>query len=99
VALHVEELLDSGEATLSAPVRIEILAGALNRDVLQLRRVLSALRFSFRGERAELIYHRVDRLLQLENLAAHFDGDLLGEVAVRDRVVTSAMLRCAPKTT
>src|SRR4029079_2445963 len=33
------------------------------------------------GERAELIDHRVDRVLQLQDLAAHFDGDLLREVA------------------
>ena len=38
----------------------------------------------FRGERAELVDHRVDGLLQLEDLAACIDGDLLGEVAVRD---------------
>ena len=39
----------------------------------------------FRGERAELIDHRVDRVLQLEDLAERFGGDLLREVAVRDR--------------
>ncbi len=37
-----------------------------------------------RGERVELIDHRVDRVLQLEDLAADGDGDLLGEVAVGD---------------
>ena len=36
----------------------------------------------FRRERAELIDHRVDGFLQLQNLAAHVDGDLLGKVAV-----------------
>ena len=36
----------------------------------------------FRGERAELIDHRVDGFLELQNLAAHIDGDLLGQVAV-----------------
>ena len=36
----------------------------------------------FRGERAELIDHRVDGFLELQNLAAHIDGDLLGKVAV-----------------
>ena len=36
----------------------------------------------FRRERAELIDHRVDGFLQLQNLAAHIDGDLLGKVAV-----------------
>src|SRR5262249_23485790 len=35
-------------------------------------------------ERAELIDHRVDGVLQLKDLAAHVDGDLLREVARRD---------------
>ena len=39
----------------------------------------------FRRERVQLIDHDVDRVLQLEDLAAHVDGDLLGEVAVGDR--------------
>jgi hypothetical protein len=39
----------------------------------------------FRRERPELVHHRVDRVLQLENLSAHVDGDLLRQVAVRDR--------------
>ncbi len=38
----------------------------------------------FAGEAVELIDHRVDRVLQLENFALHVDGDLLGQVAVRD---------------
>ena len=38
----------------------------------------------FRGERAELVDHRVDGVLQLEDLALDVDGDLLGEVAVGD---------------
>src|SRR5207244_4117593 len=37
------------------------------------------------GEGAELVHHRVDRVLELQDLAAHVDGDLLGEVTVRDR--------------
>ena len=37
------------------------------------------------GERAELVDHRVDRVLELEDLALDVDGDLLREVAVRDR--------------
>ena len=37
----------------------------------------------FRGERVELIDHRVDGVLQLENLALHVDGDLLRQVARR----------------
>src|SRR5581483_2774347 len=37
------------------------------------------------GERPELVDHRVDRVLELGDLALDVDGDLLGEVAVRDR--------------
>src|SRR5205823_1279877 len=36
------------------------------------------------GEGGELIDHRVDRVLQLQHLAADVDGDLLREVAVGD---------------
>src|SRR5690606_12651094 len=39
----------------------------------------------FRGERVELVDHRVDGVLQLENLALHVDRDLLRQVAERDR--------------
>ena len=39
----------------------------------------------FRGERAQLIDHRVDGFLELQDLAAHVDGDLLRQVAVRHR--------------
>ena len=39
----------------------------------------------FSGEAVELIHHRVDRVLQLEHLALHVDGDLLGQIAVGDR--------------
>jgi hypothetical protein len=35
------------------------------------------------GERAELIHHRVDRVLQLEDFALDVDGDLLRQVAGR----------------
>ena len=38
----------------------------------------------FGGERAELIDHRVDGVLQLEDFAFDVDGDLLGQVAVGD---------------
>ena len=38
-----------------------------------------------RGEGAELVDHRVDGFLELQDLAADVDGDLLGEVAVGDR--------------
>ena len=43
-----------------------------------------ATRVTSRGERAELVDHRVDGVLQLQDLAADVDGDLLGEVAVGD---------------
>src|SRR5258708_5475589 len=39
----------------------------------------------FGRERAELVDHRVDGLLQLEHLAADVDGDLLRQIAVCDR--------------
>ena len=38
----------------------------------------------FGGERAQLIDHRVDGVLELQDLAAHVDGDLLRQVAVGD---------------
>ena len=37
----------------------------------------------FRRERAQLLDHRVDGLLELQDFAAHVDRDLLGQVAVR----------------
>ena len=53
----------------------ELAFGAdLARDARHLRR-----------ERAELIDHRVDRVLELEDLALHVDGDLLRQVAARRR--------------
>jgi hypothetical protein len=39
----------------------------------------------FAGEGVELVHHRVDGVLQLENFAAHVDRDLLRQVAVGDR--------------
>src|SRR5262249_45821449 len=35
----------------------------------------------FRGKRAELVYHRVDDVLDLQNLAAHVHRDFLRQVA------------------
>ena len=35
----------------------------------------------FRGERTELIDHRIDGVLELQNFALHVHGDLLGKVA------------------
>ena len=39
----------------------------------------------FRGEGVQLVDHRVDGVLQLEDLALHVDGDLARQVAARDR--------------
>ena len=39
----------------------------------------------FTGKRVQLIDHRVQRLLQLQDLAADVDGDLLGQVPAGDR--------------
>jgi hypothetical protein len=39
----------------------------------------------FRGEAVELVDHRVERLLELQDLARDVDRDLLREVAARDR--------------
>ena len=43
-----------------------------------------ATRVTSRGEGVELIDHRVDGLLELEDLAADVDGDLLGQIAIGD---------------
>src|SRR4029079_3765584 len=39
----------------------------------------------FRGERAQLVDHRVDGFLELQDLAADVDRDLAGQVAAGDR--------------
>ena len=39
----------------------------------------------FRCERAQLVHHRVDGVLQLQNFALDVDRDLLGQVAAGDR--------------
>src|SRR5712691_8303006 len=39
----------------------------------------------FGCERAQLVHHRVDGFLQLQNFTAHVDGDLLGQIAVGNR--------------
>ena len=38
----------------------------------------------FRGERVELVHHRVDGVLELENFASHVDRDLARQIAVGD---------------
>src|SRR5207302_65721 len=50
---------------------------ALGTDLARHARALT-------GEDLQLIDHAVDRVLQLEDLAANVDGDLLGEVALGD---------------
>jgi len=52
-----------------------------------------ATRVDLACEGVELIHHRVDGVLELQDLATGIGGDLLGQVAVRTAVVTSAMLR------
>ena len=39
----------------------------------------------FRSKRAELIHHRVDRVLEFEDFSADVDGDLAREIAFGDR--------------
>lgn len=75
-ALHLRGLLDSGKVALSAPVRIEILAGASSRDNAQLRRVLSALPLFFPTEQT---WTRIDDWLERARKAGERFGfaDLL----------------------
>jgi hypothetical protein len=44
-----------------------------------------ATRVTFGGKRVQLIDHRVDGLLQLQDLALHVDGDLAREIPARHR--------------
>ncbi len=69
-------LLDSDEVALSVPVRVEILAGASNRDHVRLRRVLSALPLFFPTEQTWL---RIDDWLgRARSAGERFGlGDLL----------------------
>ncbi|MBI5511386.1 MAG: PIN domain-containing protein [Deltaproteobacteria bacterium] len=46
-ALHLAVLLDAREVALSAPVRLELLAGAARSEAARLRRVFSALPLFF----------------------------------------------------
>src|SRR5207244_3135883 len=40
---------------------------------------------NFRSERVQLVHHRVDGVLQFEDLALHVYSDLLGQVTIGDR--------------
>ena len=75
-AKHLAELLDSGDIALSAPVRVEILAGASKRDIVQLRRALSALPLFFPTEQT---WVRIDDWLERARVAGERFGfaDLL----------------------
>jgi predicted nucleic acid-binding protein len=75
-ALHLGGLLDSGDVALSAPVRVEILAGASSRDHVPLRRVLSALPLFFPTEQT---WMRIDEWVERARAAGERFGfaDLL----------------------
>jgi predicted nucleic acid-binding protein len=75
-ALHLGGLLDSGDVALSAPVRIEILAGASSGDNVRLRRVLSALPLFFPTDQT---WMRIDDWLERARAAGERFGfaDLL----------------------
>jgi predicted nucleic acid-binding protein len=75
-AQHLGGLLDAGDVALSAPVRIEILAGASSRDNERLRRVLSALPLFFPTEQT---WTRLDEWLDRSRAAGERFGfaDLL----------------------
>jgi predicted nucleic acid-binding protein len=76
IGLGLAALLDSGDVALAAPVRIEILSGASNRDHVRLRRVLSALPVFFPREQTWTL---IDEWLELARTAGERFGfaDLL----------------------
>ncbi len=55
-----------------------------------------ATRLTSEANAVELIDHRVDGVLQLQDLAADVDGDLARQIARATAVATSAMLRTWP---
>lgn len=87
VASRLATLLDSGEVALSAPVRIEILAGASTRDSDRLRRVLSALPLYFPTDRT---WARIDEWLERARAAGERFGfaDLLIAAIASDHEAT-----------
>jgi predicted nucleic acid-binding protein len=70
-AQHLTALLDSSEVALAAPVRIEILSGASNRDNPRLRRVLSALPVFFPRQQT---WARMEEWLDLARTAGERFG-------------------------
>ncbi len=70
----VRQLLPHAEHAANLGLAAEL---ALHADVSRHARHLI-------GEGAQLVDHRVDDVLQIEELAADFDGDLPAEVALRD---------------
>lgn len=75
-AATLGRLLDSGEAALCAPVRVELLAGASERDHVRLRIALSALPLLFPEPRT---WARIDDWLGVARAAGERFGfaDLL----------------------
>jgi predicted nucleic acid-binding protein len=70
-AQQLVALLDTGEVALSAPVRVEILVGASNRDNARLRRVLSALPLFFPSEET---WVRIEEWLERARVAGERFG-------------------------
>jgi predicted nucleic acid-binding protein len=87
VALHLTALLDADEVALAAPVRIEILVGASNRDSAQLSRSLSALPIFFPNEQT---WARIDDWLERARKAGERFGfaDLLIAAIAADNEAT-----------
>ena len=90
---HVGDVADlAGEVRRHRVHRVgEILPGAGHAGHLRLAAELAlgadlaGHARHFRGEAVELIDHRVDGFLQLQNLALHIDGDLARKIAARHR--------------
>src|SRR5205823_6041179 len=89
---HLGDVPDLSGQVSGHQVHAVDLVSAAAGDVLHVRlAAVSLVRAHFScharylgRERAELIHHRVDGVLQLEDLAAHVDGDLLRQVAGGD---------------
>jgi predicted nucleic acid-binding protein len=75
-ASHLQVLLDDGVVALAAPVRVEILSGASNRERPRLRRALSALPVYYP---TETTWRLIDDWVERAGTAGHRFGvtDLL----------------------